>query len=93
VKRAMVKVELRKRVDKLVYQLGFGYVTGNIFEKEAIESIVNQLIELGLIDEMRWQKVINNVLRYVNKIDGMDTRTRIRRLAEEIDKMMEEGLR
>jgi PII-like signaling protein len=93
-RKAMVHVELRKRVDKLFYQLGFTFVTTeDIDEKEMIESIVNQFIEMGLINEVRWQKILNDVLRRVNKLSGVDTRERIRRIAEEVDKVFEEGLR
>ncbi len=94
VTRAMVLVELRKRVDKLRYSLAFAYVgTDDIMEKELIETIVNQLIEVGLMNDLMWQKAINDALRYRNKIDGIDTRARIRRIADELDKVFEEGLR
>jgi len=93
-RRAMIHIELRKRGDKLVYQLAFGYVTtDSIDEKEAIEQIVNSLIEIGIINEARWQKAINDALRHVNKISGIDVRERIRRIAENIDKVFEEGLK
>jgi len=93
-KKAMVHVELRKRTDKLFHQLAFGYVTTeSIDEKEAIESIVNHFIEIGLINEGRWQKMLNDALRYVSRIDGVDGRTRVRRLAENISEVFEEGLR
>jgi hypothetical protein len=93
-KKAMIHVELRKRTDKLFYELAFGYVTTeNIDEKEAIESIVNHFVEIGLINEVRWQKMLNDALRYVNKLDGMEPRTRVRRLAEEVNRLMEEGFR
>ena len=93
-RRAMIHVELRKRTDKLLYQLAFGFVTTeNIDEKEMIEQIVNSLIEVGITNEVRWQKMVNDALRYVNKISGIDVRERIRRIAENIDKVFEEGLR
>jgi len=92
--KAMIHVELRKRTDNLFYQLAFGYVTTeSIDEKEAIESIVNHFIEIGLINEGRWQKMLNDALRYVSRIDGIDGRTRVRRLAENISEVFEEGLR
>jgi len=92
--KAMIHVELRKRTDKLFHQLAFGYVTTeSIDEKEAIESIVNHFIEIGLINEGRWQKMLNDALRYVSRIDGVDGRTRVRRLAENISEVFEEGLR
>jgi hypothetical protein len=93
-KKAMIHVELRKRSDRLFYELAFGYVTTeSIDEKEAIEQIVNHFIEVGLVTEGRWQKMLNDALRYVNKLDGMDNRTRVRRIAEDLDKVVEEGLR
>ena len=93
-RRAMIHVELRKRTDKLLYQLAFGFVTTeNIDEKEMIEQIVNSLIEVGITNEVRWQKMVNDALRYMNKISGIDVRERIRRIAENIDKVFEEGLR
>jgi hypothetical protein len=93
-KKAMVHVELRKRTDKLFYELAFGYVTTeSIDEKEAIESIVNYFVEVGLISEGRWQKMLNDALRYVSRLDGVDVRARVRRVAEDVDKMLEEGLR
>jgi hypothetical protein len=93
-KKAMVHVELRKRADKLFHQLAFEFVTtDSIDEKEAIESIVNHFIEIGLINEARWQKMLNNALRFVNKLDGIESRVKVRRMVEEIDKMFEEGLK
>jgi len=93
-KKAMIHVELRKRTDKLFHQLAFEFVTtDSIDEKEAIEYIVNHFIEVGLINEVRWHKMLNNALRFVNRLDGVDTRERIRRMAENIDKVFEEGLR
>jgi hypothetical protein len=93
-KKAMIHVELRKRTDKLFYELAFEFVTTeSLDEKEAIESIVNHFVEVGLITESRWQKMLNDALRYVNKISGIDTRDRVRRIAEEVDKVFEEGLR
>jgi hypothetical protein len=93
-KKAMIHVELRKRTDKLFYELAFEFVTTeSLDEKEVIESIVNHFVEVGLITEIRWQKMLNDALRYVNKISGIDTRERIKRVAEELDKMLEEGVR
>ena len=93
VKRGMVHVELRKRRDKMVRQLAFEYVTGELDEKESIESIINGMIQIGLITENEWMKAINDAVRYLNRIDGVDTRERVRRLAENIDKVFEEGMR
>jgi len=93
VKRGMVHVELRKRRDKMVRQLAFEYVTGELDEKENIESIINGMIQIGLITENEWMKAISDAVRYLNRIDGVDTRERVRRLAENIDKVFEEGLR
>jgi hypothetical protein len=93
-KKAMVHVELRKRIDKLFYQLGFTFVTTeSLEEKEVIESIINQFIELGIINEIRWQKILNDAIRRMNRLSGIDTRERVRRIAEEVDKVFEEGLR
>ena len=90
-KKAMVHVELRKRLDKLIYELSFSYVTTQIIEeKEAVEQIINHLIEIGLITEDRWMKAINDSLKYVTRLDGMDSRTRVRRVAEEVDRVLEE---
>jgi hypothetical protein len=92
--KAMIHVELRRRVDKLVYGLAFTFVSSeSIEEKETIETVVNQLIEIGMLSDLRWQKAINDALRYRNKIDGVDARVRIRRIAEEVDKVFEEGLK
>jgi hypothetical protein len=94
VKKGHVQVEYRKRRDKLVRQLSFGYVTSeNIEEKESIENIVNAMIQLGLITEEEWMKAINDALRYVNKLDGMEPRTRVRRIAEENKILEEDGFR
>jgi len=93
-RRAMIHVELRKRTDKLLYQLAFGFVTSeSIEEKEMIEQIVNSLIEVGVVNEVRWQKMVNDALRYMNRISGIDVRERVRRIAENLDKVFEEGLR
>ena len=92
-RRAMIHVELRKRRDKVVRQLAFEYVTGELDEKESIESIINGMIQIGLITENEWMKAVNDAVRYLNRIDGIDTRERVRRLAENIDKVFEEGLR
>ncbi len=93
-KKAMIHVELRKRTDKLFHQLAFEFVTtDSLDEKEVIEFIVNHFVEIGLINESRWQKMLNDALRYRHKIDGIDVRARVRRVADEIDKMLEEGLR
>lgn len=93
-RKAMIHVELRKRTDKLLYQLAFEFVTSeNLEEKEMIEQIVNSLIEVGVVNEVRWQKMISDALRYANKLSGVDTRERIRRLANELDRMIEEGLK
>ena len=90
-KKAMVHVELRKRVDKLIYELSFSYVTTQIIEeKEVIDQIINHLVEIGLITEDRWMKAINDSLKYVARLDGMDSRTRVRRVAEEVDRVLEE---
>jgi hypothetical protein len=90
-RKAMVHVELRKRLDKLIYELAFGYVTTEIIdEKEMIEQVVNHFVEVGLINEDRWMKAVQNALRYVNRIDGMDARVKVRRVAEEMDKIFEE---
>jgi DNA-directed RNA polymerase subunit F len=94
VKRAMVHVELRKRTDKLLYQLAFEFVTSESFEeKEMIEQVVNSLIEVGVVNEVRWQKMINDALRYANKLSGIDTRERVKRISEELNRMLEEGLK
>lgn len=93
-RKALVHVELRKRTDKLLYQLAFEFVTTeSIDEKEMIEQIVNSLIEVGITNEVRWQKMVNDALRYANKISGIDVRERVRRIAENIDKVFEEGLK
>ena len=92
-RRAMIHVELRKRRDKVVRQLAFEYVTGELDEKESIESIINGMMQIGLITENEWMKAVNDAVRYLNRIDGIDTRERVRRLAENIDKVFEEGLR
>ena len=92
-RRAMIHVELRKRRDKVVRQLAFEYVTGELDEKESIESIINGMMQIGLITESEWMKAINDAVRYLNRIDGIDTRERVKRLAENIDKVFEEGLR
>jgi len=93
VKKAYIYVEMRKRRDKLIHQLSFGYVTGELQEKEAIEEIINAMIQIGLVTESEWMKAVNDALRYLNRIDGVDTRERIRRVAENIDKVFEEGLK
>ena len=89
-KKAYIHVELRKRRDKLVRQLSFEYVTGELSEKENIEEIINAMMQIGLITENEWMKAINDSLRYVNRIDGVDVRARVRRVAEETDKILEE---
>jgi hypothetical protein len=90
VKRGMIHVELRKRRDKIVRQLAFEHVTGSIDEKEIIESIINGLIQIGLVTENEWMKAISDALRYLNRINGVDARERVRRMAEEMDKIFEE---
>jgi len=93
-KKAYIHVELRKRRDKLVRQLSFEYVTGELAEKEAIEEMINAMSQIGMITEAEWMKAINDAMRYVSRLDGIDTRSRVRRMAEEIDKVFEEeGLR
>jgi len=90
-KKAHIHVELRRRLDKLVYELAFSYVTTQIIEeKEAIDQIVNHFVEIGLITEDRWMKAINDSLKYVARLDGIDAKTRVRRVVGEIDKMIEE---
>jgi hypothetical protein len=89
-RRAMIHVELRKRRDKVVRQLAFEYVTGELDEKENIESIINGMMQIGLLTENEWMKAINDALRYLNRIDGVDARERVRRIAEEVDKVFEE---
>jgi hypothetical protein len=92
--KALIHIELRKRADKMFHQLAFQFVTtDSLDEKEAIESIVNHFIEVGLITEVRWQKMLNDVLRYVSRISGIDTRERVRRIAEKMDELFEEGVR
>jgi len=90
VKRGMIHVELRKRRDKLVRQLAFEHVTGDLDEKEIIESIINGLIQIGLVTENDWMKAVNDALRYLNRLDGVDVRERVRRVAEGMDKILEE---
>jgi hypothetical protein len=93
-KKAYIHVELRKRRDKLVRQLSFEYVTGELAEKEAIEEMINAMSQIGMITEAEWMKAINDAMRYVSRLDGIDTRDRVRRIANEIDKVFEEeGLR
>jgi hypothetical protein len=92
-RKAMIHVELRKRRDKVVRQLAFEFVTGEMDEKESIESIINGMSQIGLITENEWMKAINDALRYLNRIDGVDARERVRRIAENMDKVFEEGLR
>ena len=89
-KKAYIHVELRKRRDKLVRQLSFEYVTGELSEKENIEEIINAMMQIGLITENEWMKAINDSLRYVNRLDGVDVRAMVRRVAEETDKILEE---
>jgi uncharacterized protein (UPF0128 family) len=89
-KKAYIHVELRKRRDKLVRQLSFEFVTGEVDEKENIEEIINAMMQIGLITENEWMKAINDSLRYVNRIDGVDARARVRRVAGEVDKVIEE---
>jgi hypothetical protein len=92
-KKAYIHVELRKRRDKLVRQLAFEFVTGELAEKEAIEEMINAVIQIGLLTEVEWMKAINDAVKYVNRLDGVEPRSRIKRIAEEIDKVIEEGLR
>jgi hypothetical protein len=89
-RRAMIHVELRKRRDKVVRQLAFEFVTGELDEKESIESIINGMIQIGLITENEWMKAINDAVRYVNRIDGVGARERVKHMAEEMDKIFEE---
>ena len=89
-KKAYIHVELRKRRDKLVRQLSFEFVTGEVDEKENIEEMVNAMMQIGLLTENEWMKAINDSLRYVNRLDGVDVRARVRRVAEETDKILEE---
>jgi hypothetical protein len=89
-RKAYVHVELRKRRDKLVRQLSFEYVTGELAEKEAIEEMINAMSQIGLITETEWMKAVNDAIRYVSRLDGIDIRDRVRRIANEIGKTIEE---
>ena len=89
-KKAYIHVELRKRRDKLTRQLSFEYVTGELAEKEAIEEMINAMSQIGLITENEWMKAVNDAMRYVMRIDGMEPRTKVRHISNEIDKALEE---
>jgi hypothetical protein len=89
-RKAMIHVELRKRRDKVVRQLAFEFVTGELDEKESIESIINGMMQVGLITENEWMKAINDAVKYLHRLDGVDARERVKRIAEGIDKILEE---
>jgi hypothetical protein len=89
-RKAMIHVELRKRRDKVVRQLAFEFVTGELDEKESIESIINGMIQIGLMTENEWMKAINDAVKYLNRIDGVGVRERVKHVAEEMDKIFEE---
>ncbi|MCI4408323.1 MAG: hypothetical protein JHC26_04475 [Thermofilum sp.] len=89
-KKAYIHVELRKRRDKLVRQLSFEYVTGELAEKETIEEMVNAMSQIGLLSENEWMKAVNDAMRYVFRLDGMEPREKVRKISNEIDKALEE---
>jgi len=80
--KARLRVEVRKRLDKLVWQLAFQYVTSNIMEKEEIEDMVEAIKRLGYISEERWVKAVTTAIRFAKKIDG-ETPVRIVRRMDE----------
>jgi len=83
-RRAVVYVNLKRRLDKLIYQLAFVYVaTDDVVEKEAVEKMVEAVAKTGFITEQRWVKAVSDAFRYRNKIDGVEPRRRVRKMSEE----------
>jgi len=68
--KAKIRVEVRKRLDKLVWQLAFQYVSSDIMEKEEIENMVGAIRQLGYVSEERWIKAVTTATRFIRKIDG-----------------------
>jgi len=70
-RKALIHVNLRKLIDRLLYQLAFEYVTGDsLEEKDMIEQVVEHLSQLGYVSETRWMQAINNALRYKERINA-----------------------
>ena len=70
-RKALIHVNLRKLIDRLLYQLAFEYVTGDsLEEKDMIEQVVEHLSQLGYVSENRWMQAINNALRYKERINA-----------------------
>jgi hypothetical protein len=87
-RKAVIHVEMRKRRDKVVRQLAFEFVTGELDEKESIESIINGMTKVGLITENEWMKAVSDALRYLNRIDGVGAGERVKRVG--MDEIVEE---
>jgi predicted RNA-binding protein with EMAP domain len=71
IRKALVHVQLRKKIDRMLYQLAFEYVTSeDLEEKNMIEQVVEHLSQLGYITEGRWAQAVSNALRYRQRIDA-----------------------
>ena len=69
--KARIRVEIRKRLDKLLWQLAFQYVSSSdIMEKEEIENMVGAIRQLGYISEERWVKAVTTAVRFIKRLDG-----------------------
>jgi len=82
--KARIRVEVRKRLDKLVWQLAFQYVSNNdVIEKEEIENMVGAIRQLGYISEERWVKAVTTAVRFMKKIDGESPIRSVKHIVDE----------
>ena len=81
--KARIRVEVRKRLDKLVWQLAFQYVSSDIMEKEEIENMVGAIRQLGYVSEERWIKAVTTATRFIRKIDGESPARSVKRIVDE----------
>ena len=70
IRKAETMVKIRKKIDKLVYQLAFIYSSSSPDEKKAIEEVVDALINAGLLDTIRWNKALADTARWRSRLDG-----------------------
>lgn len=73
-KKSAIFVEFRKKIDKLLHQMAFVYLSSSEQERITIESLVDKLAEFGLITIRQWELALvhaTNYKQYLNRKRGI----------------------
>ena len=73
IKKSTIFVFFRKKIDKLLHQLAFIYLSSSEQERITIESLVDKFVENGLITMRQWELALihaTNYKQYLNRKRG-----------------------